>query len=194
MEDVVNKKFNKLTVLKRLLGSKVECLCECGNKKICSLKDLKRNRIVGCGCAKNTPELRKLARERAYKLQEEGILNKGGDHLSDKYSSFRVFLKRMKNRKKGIKECALSLQDLEDVWNKQCGLCAYTKIPLILVSHSNLRKDLDIWNLASVDRIDSNKGYEKNNIHFVSRNINYAKNNMTHEKMLEFISFLKQNL
>jgi len=191
MEDVVNKKFNKLTISKRLQDSKVECLCECGNKKICSLKDLKRNRIIGCGCARNTPELRELARERAYDLQAKGILNKGGNHLSDKYTCFRVFLKRMKNRKKGIKKCDISLQDLEEVWNNQNGLCAYTKLPLILATHSDLKKDIPKWNLASVDRIDSNKGYEKNNIQFVSRIINYAKNDMSHEEMIEFLSLIK---
>jgi hypothetical protein len=194
MEDVINKKFNKLTVLKRLQGSKVQCLCECGNEKICSLKDLKRNRIIGCGCARNTPELRELARIRAYNLQEKGILNKGGNYLSDRYTFYKVFLKRMKNRKKGIKKCDISLEDLEEVWHRQNGLCAYTKIPLTLVSHSNLRKDIAVWNLASVDRIDSDRGYEKDNIHFVSRTINYAKNNMSHNEMLQFLSFLKQNL
>ena len=194
MEDVTNKKINKLTILKRLKNSKVQCLCECGNEKICSLKDLKRNRIIGCGCARNTPELRELASIRAYDLQQKGILNVGGGRLADRYTCYRVFLKRMKNRKKGVKECSVTLEDLEEVWNNQNGLCTYTKLPLILVTHTDPKKDIPEWKLASVDRIDSNIGYEKNNIQFVSRTINYAKNDMTHEEMIKFLSFLKQNL
>jgi hypothetical protein len=65
---------------------------------------------------------------------------------------------------------------------------------LILATHTDPKKDIPEWKLASVDRIDSSVGYEKNNIQFVSRTINYAKNDMTHEEMIKFLSFLKQNL
>jgi hypothetical protein len=40
--------------------------------------------------------------------------------------------------------------------------------------------------LASLDRIDSSKGYIKGNIQFVSVIANYAKNEMTHDEMLYF--------
>ena len=47
--------------------------------------------------------------------------------------------------------------------------------------------------MASVDRIDSSKPYIKDNIQFVSRNMNYAKNIMSHEQMLEFIKLIIEN-
>jgi len=192
MEDIVNKKFNKLTVVKRLENSKVHCSCECGGIRICSLKDLKRGRTKSCGCARNTPELRELSRARAYDLQKKGILKKGGDFLTDEYTEFRCLFKMISatNRKENL----LTLVDLKEIWNNQDGKCAYSKVPLILPTHSNLQTNTDPWLVASIDRIDSDKPYEVGNIQYISRSLNYAKHVMSHEKMLEFISFLKKNL
>lgn len=190
-QNLVGQKYNKLTIIEHVAYRRVKCKCDCGNEKECDLYDLKRNRIIGCGCARNTPELRELARIRAYELQEKGILKIGGGHnLADRYTCYRVFLKRMKHRKK---ECTISLEDLEEIWKKQNGRCAYTKLQLVLVTHTNPRKDIPKWKLASVDRIDSSKGYEKDNIQFVSRTLNYAKNDMKHEEMIKFLHFVKND-
>jgi hypothetical protein len=102
-------------------------------------------------------------------------------------------LKCINNKNRINKKRNISLEDLKQVWNNQNGLCSYTKIPLILVTHTNPRKDVPMWHLASVDRIDSSKGYDKDNIQFVSRTINYAKNNMSHEDMIKFLQFIKNN-
>ncbi len=192
-QNIIGQKYNKLTIIEHVAYRRVKCKCDCGTEKECDLYDLKRSRIIGCGCARNTPELRELAKIRAYSLQEKGILKKGGSSKVGRYSCYKVFVKRMKNRKKGIKECSITLEDLDEVWNKQNGLCAYTKIPLVLVTHTNPRKDIPKWNLASVDRIDSSKGYEKDNIQFVSVTINYAKNNMSHKEMINFLHFIKNH-
>jgi hypothetical protein len=192
MEDVINKKFNKLTVLKRLDNSKVHCVCDCGGIRICSLKDLKRGRTKSCGCARNTPELRELASIRAYDLQKKGILKKGGDNHTDEYTKFRCLFKMISatNRKENL----LTIFDLKALWEEQNGLCSYSKVELILPTHSNLQKNTNPWLIASIDRIDSDKPYEIGNVQYISRSLNFAKHTMSHEKMLEFISFLKQNL
>jgi hypothetical protein len=192
VEDIINKKFNKLTILKRLEDSKVHCVCDCGGIRICSLKDLKRGRTKSCGCARNTPELRELARARAYDLQERGILRKGGDNRTDQYTKFRCLFKMISSTNR--KENFLTIFDLEEIWNKQNGKCAYSKICLILPTHSNLQKNVAPWLIASIDRIDSDKPYEIGNVQYISRSLNFAKHTMSHEKMLEFISFLKENL
>lgn len=190
-QNIVGQKYNKLTIIEHVAYRRVKCKCDCGNEKECDLYDLKRNRIIGCGCARNTPELRELARTRAYELQEKGILNKGGDYQINEYTGFKYMLKCINNKNRINKKMNISLEDLKQVWNNQNGLCAYTKIPLILVTHTNPRKDVPKWHLASVDRIDSSKGYEKDNIQFVSRTINYAKNDMLHEDMIKFLQYIK---
>ena len=192
-ENLVGQKYNKLTIIEHVAYRRVKCKCDCGNEKECDLYDLKRNRIIGCGCARNTPELRELSRIRAYELQKKGILNKGGDYRTNQYTGFKYLLKCIKNKNRINKKCNISLEDLEEVWKKQNGRCAYTKLQLILVTHSNPRKDIPKWKLASVDRIDSSKGYEKDNIQFVSRTLNYAKNDMKHEEMIKFLHFVKND-
>ena len=46
---------------------------------------------------------------------------------------------------------------------------------------------------ASLDRIDSSKGYTKDNVEFVSTSINYMKNSMSKEDTLELIQIIKSN-
>ena len=58
---------------------------------------------------------------------------------------------------------------IQELWEKQDGKCYYTKIPF----------DIDDKNLApSIDRIDSNKGYIKNNICICLSIVNKAKSDL----------------
>ena len=190
-KDIIGQKYNKLTIIEHVAYRRVKCKCDCGNEKECDYYEIRRNKVKSCGCARNTPELRELARIRAYELQDKGLLNKGGDHHTNEYTCFKYMLKCTNNKNRITKKSNLTLEDLKEVWDNQKGLCAYTKLPLILATHTDLKKDEPKWRLASVDRIDSNKGYEKNNIQFVSRIINYAKNDMSHEEMVKFLQFIK---
>jgi hypothetical protein len=103
----------------------------------------------------------------------------------DDYSDFRVYLRRSRNR---FKEVSVTLDDLKRVWDNQSGICVYTGVKLIRPSET---KENDPNYTASLDRIDSSKGYVKGNIQFISMAANYAKNKMTHEKMLEFCKILQ---
>ncbi|MEN9446596.1 MAG: hypothetical protein RL728_1108, partial [Bacteroidota bacterium] len=186
----IGKYINSMKILEILDKGKVKCECECGVKKECNFYDLKRNRIKGCGCKKNTPELKKLASERAISMQKNGILNVGGDFQDKKYRNFKYLFKCLKNSKR--KKCLITLQDLEEVWRQQKGQCPYTKINLILPTHTINNKTKSYF-YASIDRIDSSKPYTKDNIQYVSRNINYAKNVMSHSDMLNFIKIIAHN-
>ena len=103
-----------------------------------------------------------------------------GINRKDKYSGFREFLRRARNRKNLGN---LTLDDLIEQWNKQHGTCPYTGIMLKL---PETRKKHLIFELASLDRIDSSKPYEKENVVFVSTPINYMKNSMTEEETIIF--------
>lgn len=101
---------------------------------------------------------------------------------------FKYYLKCAKSR---FKECTISLEDLEKQWNFQNGICPYSGIKLILNSHSNISKD-KIYS-ASLDRIDSSKGYIIGNIQYVSQCINFMKNNMTHENTIKICKIISDN-
>lgn len=108
----------------------------------------------------------------------------------DEYSPFRETLRRIKQRDKSFD---LTLQDLKEQWEKQKGICPYTKLQLILpTQNKNIKKNH--FCQASLDRIDSSKGYIKDNIEFISLPINYMKNTMSKEDTIEFCKIIQKNL
>ena len=103
-----------------------------------------------------------------------------------KANPFKYYIRNCKRR---LKDFDLTLEYLEELWNTQQGLCAYTKIPLTLNTHS-ISHDFRIS--ASIDRKDSTKGYIQGNVQFVSTAINYMKSTMTHEQTIEFLHTIFQ--
>jgi len=79
----------------------------------------------------------------------------------------------------------LDVEYLRQLWENQDGTCPYTKIRMLLpkTSGDSFRSPKK----ASLDRIDSSKGYERGNVEFVCCAINLAKNSFTREQMKEFL-------
>jgi hypothetical protein len=108
----------------------------------------------------------------------------------DEYTQFRWFLARTKQRKY---DCDIDLQYLKDLWIHQNGRCALSGIPLELpVSTAGFTQQHHPWN-ASLDRIDSNKGYIKNNVRYVAFIANIAKNVWDDSVLLTFAKELLQH-
>lgn len=107
----------------------------------------------------------------------------------DEFTPFKEFYCKIKRRSK-LKQLqeVVTLQDIKNQWDEQNGICAYTKVKLELAPRFNRFKPFSrnpIYT-ASLDRIDSKKGYIKGNIQFISIMANYAKNRFSHDMMLEF--------
>lgn len=66
------------------------------------------------------------------------------------------------------------------LWQKQKGKCALTGIPMTTTKHG--RRNTNI----SIDRIDSTKGYTKENVQLVCSAINFMKANMDNSTFLYF--------
>ena len=105
----------------------------------------------------------------------------------DEFSLFRKHLRKIRDRDVN---CNITLEDLLDIWNKQKGKCIYSKVELQPSKYKSSNNQ--IYTL-SIDRIDSSKGYIKDNTQFISIAMNHMKNNMTHEQTLELIEILKNN-
>ncbi len=114
-----------------------------------------------------------------------------GSKRSDEYSKFRSYLSHSRVRNKNYygKEFNITLEDLKNQWEKQGGICPYTNIKMEIgrTTGSKLPKTP---NKASLDRIDSTKGYVVGNIEFVCMLVNYAKNNFTSEQVKCFFGSL----
>ena len=108
----------------------------------------------------------------------KGVRSPNFIRCNDGLSSMRFHLKiiRWHCKKKGwIPE--ITLEDLKEQWDKQGGVCPYTgwvlQTPKNTAHYNQLGKTPD---RASLDRIDSSKGYVRGNIQFVSLIVQYAKN------------------
>ena len=101
----------------------------------------------------------------------------------DPYTPYRYTYRCVLRR---YKDVDISIDDLVEQWEKQKGICPYTGYQLILPEKSNI-KTVDFFHRASLDRIDSTKGYIKGNIQFVSTPINFLKSDKTDEEVRNFL-------
>ena len=105
----------------------------------------------------------------------------------DLYTPFKYTFRCVKRR---WKDFDLTIDDLKDQWELQKGICPYSKLNLELPIgtkkiHHSVR--------ASLDRIDSSKGYVKGNIQFVSTMINLMKSSLSHDEVIDFLNKLIKN-
>ena len=97
---------------------------------------------------------------------------------------YRNTLQSLKSRKKKDKniEFDITREYLNDLWEKQDGKCYYTGIDMVIVKEGKHPQH------PSLDRIDSEKGYTKDNVVLCCQSINFAKHSY---KIEDFLSFLK---
>jgi len=192
----IGDKFGKITVLEYLGGRRVKYKCDCGSEKEADFYDIKRGKLKGCGCMRNLPEHREQAKERVKKMREEGIFKTGGDYWTDMMTPFKYTWKCINNKSfkgRARKPVFISIKDLETIWNRQNGICPYSNFKLILPTHTNIKKHPQ-YLYASLDRKDSNLPYTLDNCQFISKSLNFAKNNMSDDEFIEFLRILSVNL
>lgn len=105
----------------------------------------------------------------------------------DKFTGFRKYItnSRHKNINKYKCDSNLTLQYLKRLWNNQNGLCVLTGVEL---THKNDNKHYQ----ASLDRINSYKGYVKGNVQFISVSSNWLKNIYGNDFVLEYHDIVKK--
>jgi|19_taG_2_1085344.scaffolds.fasta_scaffold03178_10 hypothetical protein len=99
--------------------------------------------------------------------------------LSKRLSNAKIT--RTRYGKTTTREKNIDIDFLVELWKKQNGLCSITKYPMIHGPNSLFS--------ASIDRINSDKGYTKDNVQLVCQAINFAKNKFSNEDMIEFWNF-----
>lgn len=92
----------------------------------------------------------------------------------NKKGNFTFYLKKINERKQ---EVNIDEEYISNLWDKQGGKCALSKIDI------HLKNGNHKLNTASLDRIDSSKGYIKGNVQFVAYAINLAKNKFSDEDL-----------
>ena len=77
---------------------------------------------------------------------------------------------------------SLTVQDLQDIYKKQNGLCALTGVPLTCI----LVRGIKTTTNASLDRINPKSGYTKDNIQLVCVAINRLRCDMSVNEFYEW--------
>ena len=110
----------------------------------------------------------------------------------DELSPFRFLFKNLKNacRTKNL-DNDFDVKFLKTLWESQKGICPYTGIQMILPYSSSTASCVHSLEAASLDRIDSDKGYTKENVEFICRFVNLGKNKYPKEEVVNFLKKIK---
>ena len=143
------------------------CLCKCGQAVDVMFQDLVRDKTSSCGC--NQSPRRELDNNWSGYGEISGAL----------YSKIRNGANR-----RGI-IFNVNIEDLWEIFVKQERLCALTGWPLWFAPVSASNKD--VLRTASLDRIDSSKGYVKKNLRWVHKKCNALKMSFSDKELFELV-------
>lgn len=163
--DIKGKRFGMLTVLERDFSkhnkqgqAQWKCKCDCGKFSITTTLRLTCGMTKSCGCLK-------------YRTGGHHPAFCGYEDIDGNYWN------RMKNgaKTRSIK-MGVSIKNVWDLFVSQNGICALSGEKLIIKKNGRT---------ASLDRIDSSKGYVKGNIQWVHKDINMMKHSFSTTKFIE---------
>jgi hypothetical protein len=173
MEDLTGRKNNLLTAIKPLFKYRREwvwlCKCDCGNKTNVRISKFKNGTTKSCGCVKN----KNLHHN---KQGRDSYYWKGYEDLS---MSFFSRIKHTAEQRNIIFD--VDMKYLYDLYVSQNGKCAYTGLEIFLPINVRQLRGENNEMIASLDRIDNEKGYVKGNLQWVCKRINYMKHTMKEE-------------
>ena len=166
---------------------KISCI-ECGCEFEKNLSEIKRSENKG---------MRHFCSRKCVGKHSRNWYNPDGDYydvskhcnnMGDEYTKFRYHYRNIKRRNKNID---ITMDDLNVIWEEQQGICPFTGVKLNLSEYNKV--DTNILTSASLDRIDSSKGYIKGNVRWVSRSINLMKSDRTDDVAWEICRVIYEN-
>lgn len=200
------RESKRLSQARRVARMKSAGLCKCGQKpmpgklacKKCYLyyRRPKTGNCTGCNAKRGTKPFMELknqcnecnaAKAKIHRSKHGNYTERHEVYVQSNFRNWFIVLvissRSMKKVKRGDLKHTITVDDVLDILNKQESRCAITNIPMTHTRH-NLRS-------ASIDRIDSSKGYTKDNIQIVCRAINFAKSDRPNSEIKEFIEEIK---
>lgn len=150
-------------------------------------RSTKLGRPITCGRSCGMKKANATRKEQGWKPPEKSYAHLTPGSEPDEFTPFRWYLSRAKQRKH---EVDIDLPYLKELWESQKGICPFTGWKLTLRTSTDHRgKRVDD---ASLDRIDSSKGYVKGNVRFVCCIANVARNDWSDEELIHFCSSVKE--
>lgn len=174
-----NRVFGRLTVRKlhgkNSHGDTVwECICECGNLSYPTTSNLTRinGGTKSCGC---------LWRKRG----KSNCHWTGYEDISGRY--WYSIQANARNRKIDFN---VTIEYIWDLYLKQNKRCALTGLPINVI-YSGMKRNACLVS-ASLDRIDSSKGYIVGNVHWIHKKINQIKMDLSVDDFLHLCNIIAQ--
>jgi len=145
-------------------------------------RKIKREKMKQDGKYEEIKQEQNKASRRAKEYSYEQFLK--GDRYHYWQSRLRAHKSGTKDRST-LKNLPFTLtnEHLEEVWISQKGKCSLTNVKLI--PGKGLKSKEVQKNLISLDRIDTNKGYEIGNVRFVSDLANTIRRNLSDKELLD---------
>jgi hypothetical protein len=161
--------------------AQIKCRCECGFEKLVYCLTLIKGQSTACfNC---------------------GHGNKGESNA--KWKGYKEvpgsFINRITSRsKKSNREVKINAEDIYDLWIKQDKKCSLSGLPIdfININQGNINRKESKYDLictASPDRIDSNKGYTKDNVQLVHKDVNMIKKEYDQNYFLKLCQLITEN-
>lgn len=176
--DLINKRFGSLVVKtltqERRDGSVIWlCQCDCGNTCTVNTRHLNRkdHNVRSCGC-----QMHKKGSKHA---QWTGV-----GEISGAWFCAHITRENSQTARTRV-SVTVTKEQLWDLFLKQNRKCALSGLDLTIGSHR--------INNASVDRIDSTKGYDIDNIQFVHKDINMMKRWYNQDYFINICKLIAEN-
>jgi len=175
--DITGKKFGLLSVVSIIdkdnrISSNAfwKCRCDCGNESIVNGSKLRAGEIKSCGCLSK-------------KTNRNHPHWKGYEDIS---SSVFGRIKNCAKKRKILFN--ITIQQIWELFLKQNKTCVLTGLPLNFPSR-NEKFD----GTASLDRIDSTRGYIDGNIQWVHKDVNFMKQQLSTHQLVEYSKLIYFN-
>ena len=166
--DLTNLVFHNLTVLYEAGSTRSGsirwlCKCSCGSEKVVSSDHLtrKKNTVKSCGCQK----IRSGHRHSQWK---------GCGEISGNWWYNHVLRERKQNERVRV-PVTITIEYAWELFLKQERKCSLTGMDIVIANDGT----------ASIDRIDSSKGYEEGNIQWVHKDINFMKRTYSQQYFID---------
>lgn len=167
-KDLTGMRSGKLIVESMVFQNgrtKCRCRCDCGNVTVINCFPFVHKKCISCGCSRS-------------RKGSESVRWTGCGEISGTYWNVIKENASRRGRKLSIK-----IEYAWSVYQKQKGICCLSGIPLsFAVSNKEFKEGKAT---ASLDRIDSSKGYIEGNVQWVHKDINKLKTDFEQDYFVE---------
>lgn len=174
----LNREFGKLLVLSQGKTDKHGhtswlCRCKCGVEKQILGYQLTTGNTKTCGCSRTT-------------IGTKHPLFNGYQEISGKLWNGWIRAANKRNL-----EFTITIELAWELFLQQKRVCALSGLPIVFAV-SNFKNEHG-YRTASLDRIDSSKGYVEGNVQWVHKDVNWMKQDYSEKYFLEICSLIIKN-